>query len=123
MAIYSVLRENLLYFFCVCSRTFWTSIEQWIRQIYNVHIPLKITDILFGIVHLKTQDDLLPNLNYILVYAKWFLYTCKKESKPFPLKNFLNYLKYILSIEHQVSLNRNTSVRFNTRWSVVIENI
>ena len=70
---------------------FWISLEQWVNNVYKAYIPLKLTDIIFGIVYLMTQDNLIPTLNYLIIYAKWFVYTSKKDFKELSIVRFQRY--------------------------------
>ena len=36
--------------YCHYVLQFWRSLEQWVNNVYEAYIPLKITDIIFGIV-------------------------------------------------------------------------
>ena len=114
--------EHHLYY-CEDANRFWKSLEHWIKTLYKVNIPLKITDIMFGIVHMKTQDCLIPMLNYLILYGKWFIYTAKRECKDLSFCRFLKYIKYTLSIEHQVAINKGNARSFLSQWSLVIDNL
>jgi hypothetical protein len=111
------------FFYCNESGLFWRSVETWLRELYNVHIPLKITDVMFGIPHRKTQDNMLFILNFITIYGKWYIYTSKRDSKRITFARFKNYLKYTLSIEYQVSINKNKQSEFRNRWSSIVSNL
>ena len=103
--------------------SFWKSIEAWMSELFNVFIPLKITDVMFGIPHRKTQDNILYRLNFITIYGKWYIYINKKEQKHFTFNGFKNYLKHILSVEELVAINKNVSRLFTERWSHVMQNL
>jgi hypothetical protein len=111
------------FFYCNESRSFWNSVETWLRELYNVHIPLKITDVMFGIPHRKTQDNMLYILNFVTVYGKWYIYTRKKECKRLIFARFKKYLKYTLSVEYQVAINKNKQSEFKNRWSFIVSNL
>ena len=114
--------EHHLYY-CHAVLQFWKSLEQWVNNVFEVYIPLKITDIIFGIVHLKTQDNLIPTLNYLIIYAKWFVYISKKDSKELSFIRFQKYMKHILSIEQQIAINREKLTAFNIQWSPILYNL
>ncbi len=112
------------YFFeCVNNKTFWSNIESLIEKVFNVHIPLKKADIMFGIPHRKTQDNTLHVLNFIIMYAKWFIYINKKDNKPFSNKGFISYLKSVLEVEHQVHISKNKKQEFHKVWHLFITTI
>ena len=105
------------FFYCNQSKRFWSSVERWLVQMYEVNIPLKITDVLFGIPYKKTQDDIMPILNFVIMYGKWFIYTQRQDKREIFFLNFLQYLKHVLKIEEQVSINKNKHDVFCKRWS------
>jgi hypothetical protein len=51
-------------------------------------------------------------LNFVTIYGKWYIYTSKKECKRITFMRFKKYLKYTLSIDHQVSINKNKQSDF-----------
>jgi len=111
------------FFYCYNSRSFWNSLEMWFEQSCGVFIPLTITDIMFGIPYKKSQDNTLYVMNFVVMYGKWFIHKCKQDCKSIIFRSFLCYLKYVLSIERQVSINNNTITEFNNRWFNFLLNI
>jgi len=111
------------FYYCKTSKTFWQQIENWFKMILKVHIPLKITDIMFGIPYKKSQDVTLCVLNFIVIHGKWFMYCCKKESQTVSISKFLCYIKYRLKIEHQVSISKGTERTFQMTYDTLMNNI
>jgi len=111
------------FFYCNSCKIFWQSLSAWLNELFEVYIPIKITDVLFGITHRKTQDEIMSILNVIIMYGKWFIHIRKLEQKTFSFSSFLRYLKYALKVEHQVSIYKNKLVEFESRWSTIISNL
>ena len=65
------------FFYCSESQTIWKFITQWMNEIFNVNIPLKIVNVILGIPYIKTHDDVLNILNYLILHGKWYIYWCK----------------------------------------------
>jgi len=110
-------------FYCNETRAFWQFIEKWLQDLYQVYIPLKITDVMFGVPYKKTQDEMMYVLNYIIIHGKWHIYTCKKNCQKITLSRFLKYLKHALLIEQQMSINKNNLDVFHKRWSFIVEKL
>jgi len=111
------------FFYCNMSDRFWKSVAKWIESLYKVQIPIKITDVLFGIPHRKTQDDMMYILNYVILCGKWYLYTSRKDDLPTSFSRYINLFKYMLSIEEQISINRNKHKEFLKIWSLLLHNL
>ena len=104
------------FYYCEHCQEFWKGITQWFAVVYQVNIPLKIVDILMGISHRRTQDDTLAKLNFVVLQGKWYIYTCKKESKALTFVGFKKYFKYCLKIEKEVSVRKNEECAFQQQW-------
>jgi hypothetical protein len=110
--------EHYFYECCEC-KTFWLFVENWFRKISNVYIPLRITNILFGIPFKQSQDKMLITLNFIILHGKWYLYMCKREQKCIFTLSFLKYLKHVLKIEKEINIVRKTEHEFDETWSFI----
>ena len=71
-------------------------------ELYNVNIPLKIVNVILGIPHIKTQDDVLNILNYLILHGKWYIYWCKKNSNKVSITGFRKYLKKVFSVKYEL---------------------
>jgi len=68
------------HYFCNCSETFslWTAIQKWWKSVLEITIQITECDILFGIAN-PNDDTVLDILNLCIIYAKWYIYNCKKR--------------------------------------------
>jgi len=107
------------FFYCHECVDFWHLIENWFKTVTEVYIPLKVTNVLFGIPFTRSQDKLLSVLNFIILHAKYHLYVCKKDNRPISLTSFLHYLKYTLRIEKDIAVMKQKQDQFNTLWSFI----
>ena len=88
---------------CVNAKMFWSQISNWIQNNLGFKIKLSMIDILFGIPF--HNDNLLLQINFMIVHAKWYIHTKNNQEKPLFLLSFLIELKRCLEIEvYQESL-------------------
>lgn len=95
------------FFYCEKCQDLWQCLTELIDKTLQVKIPLKIVDILFGIPHMKTQDQVLNVMNLVIMHGKWFTYLCKKERRILSFNGYRKYLKYVLRIEIEVRTRSN----------------
>ena len=79
-------------------------------------------DILLGIPNYDKNNDV-ANLNFIILFAKNYIYTCKKNSIPIDFYKFQVNLKTRMIIEAFRSNMYNKSLEFQQKWSVLADSI
>ena len=117
---YCATHDSLSHFFfdCPAVTQFWNHVARWIGNTMNIKIPIKKVDVLFGI---PSCDQFMMCFNFIILYGKWHIYTCKKNGKlPF-LFEFLTELKSALSIERYIMIIQNSVEEFTERWSMLYD--
>ena len=96
---------------------FWNSLETWWRSICNRCEPITIVDILLGIVERRCHRY---QMNFILLYAKWFIYKQKYlEESCFFLK-FLPDLKTRLLVEQNILIQARKYDVFVKLWYEIL---
>jgi len=69
------------FYFCPNVQHLWHAIQKWWKSILEVTINLNEIYILFGIPNTNTNDDsMIDVLNMCILYAKWYIFTCKKDN-------------------------------------------
>ena len=58
-------------------------------------------------------------LNFVILFAKYYIYNCKKNGMPINFFSFLVKLKSRPIIEEYRHIMYNTGLEFATKWSVL----
>ena len=107
--------DTILHHFIECSelRTFWRSLESWWNQSSNLKVQLTKKHIIFGIYY----DNLeFITVNYVILLAKWYIYTHVYHERKVELYGFLVALKSHLEIEKQVCYYNGKCEEFTKKW-------
>jgi hypothetical protein len=83
-----------------------------------VEIPLRKIDVLFGI---PLYDSFMLCLNYIILHAKWYIYTHKMDNKYPSLFEFLVELKNAIEIERYIMIRNDCAHKFDEKWKILYE--
>ena len=101
-----------LFWECQCSRAFWTDLEVFLTE-KQITVRLDYTIISFGYTDWSSYSYL---LNFIIIYAKYFIFK-SKYSNTIPLfSNFKNYLRYIESVEKVIASVKGKLTQHNEKW-------
>ena len=79
-------------------------------------------NILLGIPNYDNTNVIL-NLNFVILFAKYFIYDCKKNDKPVDLYNFQVKLKTRMVIKEYRSELYKTKLEFLVKWSVLSDSL
>ena len=112
--------DTLTHFLYGCSQTkaFWQQIEKWIAYSFETHFPLSIIDVIFGIPF-DNNNELL-NINYVIIYGKWYIYRTKIQKETLFFLSFLTDLKMHLEIERYNMNNKGHQQLFEQKWNPLI---
>ena len=77
---------------------FGESIKRWFLHVFQFVINFTPLDILLGIPNYD-NSNVIMNLNFVILFAKYFIYDCKKNDKPVDFYNFQVKLKTRMVIE------------------------
>ena len=111
------------YFFsCDSCKLFWKMLMDWIHLNIGIKIPLRKVDILFGIPFKICQDTTLLCVNFLILLAKNYIYTCKLNEESIFFLNYLMYLKSYLTVEEEITITRDNPDLFK-RWILIFENL
>ena len=102
-----------LFWECQCSRAFWTDLEVFLNE-KQITVRLDYTLISFGYTEWSSSSYL---LNFIIIYAKYFIFKNKYYSNTIPLfSNFKNYLRYIENVEKVIASAKGKLTQHNEKW-------
>lgn len=127
-AICEGLTDNIPHYFYDCDlcREFWNEIEQWIGHIFNignVDMYIKRKNVILGLlpnVEFNQSIEDKYTINFIIVYAKWFIYIKKKNlARILQLSEFVNVLKTKLHLNYIVAKHQRNNL-YLTRMSKLV---
>ncbi len=125
--------DSIKHYFIDCykCKTFWSSLIQWWHYISNNKekfndnqiIPLIMLGSPSIITTLKENITNLHALDYILLQAKYYIYTKKSNNNNyFDFYTFLPTLKAKINLEYQVLSNKNQTQK-NTKLNIIYDNL
>jgi hypothetical protein len=105
-----------LFWECHITQTFWSCLTTFINsKVVGFKINKQVISL--GILSDKQIDNL---FNFIIIYAKYYIYSCKLQ-KRFPcLIVFKHKLKKIMEIEKQIALNHDNHNTYEAKWLPLI---
>ena len=96
------------FFYCNSVTPFWEKVRELILEAFQVKIDLTVLEILLGIPCVK--DSLLCQINFVILYSKWFVYTYKRQSV-LNFSHFKNIMKN--RIEDEIYILKTKSISPN----------
>ena len=84
----------------------WEIVQKWWKATFKFKIDISILDIIFGLPN-ENKENLNHLYNYVILYAKHFIYNNKKKAKPLHLHEFL------LTIKQELKYNKETLTELN----------
>ena len=107
--------DNLMHHFYECEemKIFWSSLTKWWNHFCGNCIELDTLSVLLGIVGKQCHK---PQLNFILLCAKWLIYRNKYLGKSTFFYEFLVELKSKLLVEEYISKKNKRYNVFHDMW-------
>ena len=114
--------DSLGHYFVECNvlHVFWKKLKAWFLRNFDFIINFKTLDILLGIPNYQRTNDI-DILNFIILFAKNFIYTCKKNNRHIDFFSFLVKLKTQLEIEEYRCKIYNKLQEFNLKWALLAD--
>ena len=121
---YCNIVDTLSHYFAECQvvKGFWESVKRWFLRVFQFVINFTPLDILLGIPNYD-NSNVIMNLNFVILFAKYFIYDCKKNDKPVDFYNFQVKLKTRMVIEEHRSELYNRKLEFLVNWSVLSDSL
>ena len=91
-------------------------------RVFQFVINFTPLDILLGIPNYD-NSNVIMNLNFVILFAKYFIYDCKKNDKPVDFYHFQVKLKTRMIIEEYRSELYNRKLDFLVKWSVLSDSL
>ena len=92
--------DTLCHYFAECSLVcdFWKYLKTWFLRAFEFCINSTALDVLLGITNYCKNKDI-DILNFVILFAKSYIYDCKKKEMPIDLYNFQVKLKTHMVIQ------------------------
>ena len=107
---------------CISLKYFWSSLFKWWNIATSTDIKLGVLDIIFGVQN-PFQLVILDMMNFILLYAKLFIYKEKKNNKDCSFYTFQVNLKNRLDIEYLLCKEEGKESFFEKSWKEIYEKL
>ena len=109
-----------LFWDCKYVQDFWKDLNEYIKEkcTHCDRLNFNIELILFGVSKLINTDK---PLNFIILFAKFYIYKCKLETINPILNNFIRQLQYRYIIEKNLALKNNKETEFQRNWQIYSE--
>ena len=101
-----------LFWECQYSRAFWTDLEVFLTG-NQITLKLDYTIISLGYTEWSSSSYF---LNFILIYAKYFIFKNKYSNTIPSFANFKNYLRYIEKVENVIASVKDKLTQHNEKW-------
>ena len=115
--------DDIKHFLVTCHPVlkFWdTFVTWWNRMNFKKLDPLTEVKIMLGFDCQKDEDLV---LNFCLILAKYYIYTCKRNQMQIDFMGYLNKLKQKLTTEEAIHFKNSTSNIFYKIWGFLAEQI
>jgi len=105
---------------CPPVSAFWNSFVTWWNTTLDLLklCPLSEENIILGFPGSSHEDIV---INYCLILAKFYIYTCKRNQTSIFFLSFLRILKNKLTIEEEIHVQNSCLDKFNLIWSPLLE--
>ena len=97
------------------------------KKMVHSHLSIFVTnftslDMLLGIPNDDNSNDVMI-LNFVILFAKYYIYNCKKNGIVIDFFSFLVKLKSHLMIEEYRHIMYNRGLEFATKWSILSDSL
>ncbi len=116
------LSDTIEHYFYACTsvQNFWVELENWWNNNNTCPVVLTQTHVIFGIYYdLKYFEC----INYIILFAKMFIYKRKLNKCQVLFKEFKKVLKNRLDIEKTIYASNNNIPCFNKKWLATLNSL
>ena len=116
--------DTLSHYFaeCVTVCTFWKYLKTWFSHAFEFCINFTPLDILLGIPNYSNSTEI-DILNFVILYAKFYIYSCKRNAIPVDLYSFQVKLKTRMVVEEYRCNTFNKQEEFQTKWSMLSDSL
>jgi exonuclease III len=113
--------DDIIHHFCSCNDTelFWHGLIEWFNRLSEIDCIVKFKDILLG--YTQKEFEYSKQLNFIILFAKWYIFRTKYLKEKIFLLEFLAELKSRLKAERLIYLAKDEMFKFEVTWSWVLD--
>ena len=102
--------------------TFWKYLKTWFLHTLEFCINFIPLDIQLGIPNHSDSSEI-DILNFVILFAKFYIYNCYRNSIPVHLYSFQVKLKTLMAIEEYRFNMYNKQEEFQNKWSMLSNNL
>ena len=116
--------DTLQHHFVDCEKVgmFWRSVKAWCLRNFQFTIEFGTLDILLGIPN-EYKNLEINTLNFIILFGKNYIKTCKNAKKAVDFYEFQITLKNRMVLEKLIFCANNNEIKFEERWSNLADNL
>ncbi len=103
---------------CQSLHTFWNSLFEWFYGLHRIRITLSVLDVMLGVSN-DNKDVIIDALNFVILFAKHFIYHCNISQKSVSFKDYMVKLENRLEIEKYICTSQQTLKDFKKKWGKV----
>ena len=103
-----------IFFDCEIIYFLWSNLEYIIYDRTNIVVQFDKRDVIFG----KTSNDENFITNFIILYAKHYIYINLKKMKLPSLTGLLNHLKFHFECHKTLAMKKKSIDKFNIKWNL-----
>ena len=114
--------DTLSHFFAECSavNSFWRYLRAWFLRNFDFSINFTSLDVLLGIPNYEKNMEI-NILNFVMLFAKCFIYNCRKYNVSVDFYNFLVRLKSRVIVEEYRCKLYNRIMKYETKWTKLLD--
>ena len=101
-----------LFWDCIHSQNFWSGLSSFLDSI-NFQCAFNFQNICFGLLNDSPKNNI---LNFIILYSKYYIYSCKLNNSIPCLNNFKHKLRRRIEIGKQIALNHDKLEEHDRKW-------
>jgi exonuclease III len=105
-----------LFWECMNTQIFWTELTKFLIS-KNIQVLLTYKLVSFGLLGNNLHSE---QINFILIYAKYFIYMCKIKTLTPSILHFQHKLQNEIEIEKQIALNHDKLEYYESKWTQFI---
>jgi hypothetical protein len=109
--------DTIEHFLVQCNDTYtmWQHIFNWWAANMEAWFQLDTYEIIFGVPN-EFNEPIVNQVNFIILYGKYYIYRNKKKNKPMHLYEFLLDCKNQMEIKHTIMSSKGQHKRFEREW-------
>ena len=104
--------ETIEHLLTTCILPFWKEVIKWLKM-YSIHENLDELKILFGVLN----NNCLDLVNHIILIGKQVIYLCRSKKIEPAFDIFLNWIKRVAEIEHNIAQRREALDKYYNEWN------